>query len=198
MICKLTPGQKLVVTKILRNASILRLLIKVQIIPLLYKINVRKPLIPSAEWLVCSHGPGASSQGLWLRGLPFAALSRDTTTQHMFYWSQRIQYSLHLNSLLGAHKPPHFLSRVPFFLKSLVPCLIIWRILPVNDNVYRNHWHALQLLSFIFQGCFPFYDNDPTLSQVKINKLLAFLRVTGIRDPPWKICGALGLWKCQG
>lgn len=64
MICKFTPGQKLALTKILRDSSVLRLLIKVQRIPLLYKINIRKPLIPSAKWSACNHGPGASSQGL--------------------------------------------------------------------------------------------------------------------------------------
>ena len=64
MICKFTPGQKLALTKIVRNPSVLSLLIKVQRILLLYEINIRKPLIPFAKWPACNHGPGASSQGL--------------------------------------------------------------------------------------------------------------------------------------
>lgn len=184
MICKFTPGQKLALTKILRKSSVLKLLIEVQRIPLLYKINIRKPLIPSAKRPVCNHSPGASSWGLRITGLPFAVLARDTTTQLLFPRRQRDSaWSSFGFSCWETPRLPHFLSSSLF---SKVTCLLFNYLENITSDWQCVHKSLTLLFSILILDSsrvfwLLLYVDDTPVSQVKGNKLLACLRVP---DPP--------------
>lgn len=173
-----------------KKPSVLRLLIKVQRIPLLCKINIRKPLIPPAKWPVCSHDPGASSRGLWIIGLPSAALPRDTTTQLISYRRQRNSAQ---SSFEFCREPLSSLIFSPEFPFSKVIC-------PLFDYLENitSKWPCVQKsLTLLFNFSFSlfksisslFYVDGPPLSQVKRNKLLACLCAP---DPLRKTWDALG------